>query len=162
MVVKMKVIFLDIDGVLNSYQYDRQRKEGDGNIDLTRLELLKEIIQSTDAKIVLSTSWRKHWEPDYLDCDFIGKELTTTFYNAKIEIFDKTPITGTHRADEISAWIESHMPLESFVILDDIVFGWGELNCRVVHTDFRIGRGLENIHVKKAIEILNTPLPATH
>ena len=34
----MKIIFLDIDGVLNSVRYDRQRTVNQGNIDETRLQ----------------------------------------------------------------------------------------------------------------------------
>jgi len=59
----MKVIFLDFDGVLNSVKYDRKR---DWNkltfIDESRLPLLKQIVDSTGAVIVLSTTWRNHWE----------------------------------------------------------------------------------------------------
>ena len=61
----IKVIFLDIDGVLNSLAYDRGRKENDGNIDETRLPLIKQIVDETQAKIVLSSSWRTHWNKDF-------------------------------------------------------------------------------------------------
>lgn len=52
----MKVIFLDIDGVLNSFIYDLERKEGETAIDHTRLPLLKRIVDETGAIIVLSSS----------------------------------------------------------------------------------------------------------
>ena len=58
----MKIIFLDIDGVLNSAKYDKKRTADDGNIDTTRLPLLKHIVDSTKAKIVLTSTWRKFWE----------------------------------------------------------------------------------------------------
>ena len=61
----MKVIFLDIDGVLNTYQtfidiyleYKKtkiRRLEIDGD----KVSLLSEIINLTGSKIVLSSSWR--------------------------------------------------------------------------------------------------------
>lgn len=57
----MKVIFLDIDGVLNSRTYDRKRNWNEQtDIDETRLPLIKEIVDATDAKIVLSSTWRQH------------------------------------------------------------------------------------------------------
>lgn len=57
----MRVIFLDFDGVLNSAVYDRTRDlTKNTSIDETRLPLLKQIVDRTNAKIVLSTSWRKH------------------------------------------------------------------------------------------------------
>lgn len=46
----MKVIFLDIDGVLNS--------KGTSTLDDTYISRLKEIVKATDAKIVLSSSWK--------------------------------------------------------------------------------------------------------
>ena len=61
----MKVIFLDIDGVLNSVNTFKKRYEEHQKInkwtleiDLKMLENLKEIVEKTDAKIVLSSSWR--------------------------------------------------------------------------------------------------------
>ena len=51
----MKVIFLDIDGVLNSSAYDRKRDwDKLTNIDESRLPLVKRIVDETGAKIVLS------------------------------------------------------------------------------------------------------------
>ena len=59
----MKVIFLDIDGVLNSRRYDAKRdKNGNTNIDETRLPLVKRIVDATGARIVLSSSWRNDWD----------------------------------------------------------------------------------------------------
>ena len=150
----MKVIFLDIDGVLNSVAYNRMRSMEDGFIDKTRLPILKEIVDATGALVVLSSTWKRHWEKEYLDCDFIGRQLIETFFLGDIEIYDKTPNKST-RADEIRAWLSEHDDVESFVILDDIFFGWGELAYNLVRTDERIGRGLENVHKIKAIEILN-------
>ena len=54
----LKILFLDIDGVLNSARYDALRLPDQGNIDETRLPLLQRIIGETQAKIVLSSSWR--------------------------------------------------------------------------------------------------------
>ena len=59
----MKIIFLDIDGVLNSRIYDRKRNRDElTDIDETRLPLVKELVAATGAKIVLSSSWRVHWD----------------------------------------------------------------------------------------------------
>lgn len=46
----MKVIFLDIDGVLNSCVFDRQRTEKDGNIDKTRLVFIKKLLTNQGQK----------------------------------------------------------------------------------------------------------------
>jgi len=54
----VKIIFLDIDGVLNSEMYDKSRleKRPDNRIDLSRVKLLADIVNVTDAKIVLSST----------------------------------------------------------------------------------------------------------
>lgn len=58
----MKIIFLDFDGVLNSASYCRLHREPGVLLDPTRMALLRRIIETTGAEIVLSTSWKEHWE----------------------------------------------------------------------------------------------------
>ena len=152
----MKIIFLDIDGVLNSVRYDRIRTINQGNIDETRLPMLKKIVDKTDALIVLSSSWRKHWEKDLGRCDGIGKELTSTFAKHELFIYDKTACTvNNDRAEEIRMWLADHDNVKEFVILDDIAFGWGsDLQCHLIKTDARMGFGLEEKHIQMAIQHL--------
>ncbi|MBQ9429351.1 MAG: hypothetical protein IJU41_07410 [Clostridia bacterium] len=151
----MKVIFLDIDGVLNSKVYDRQRGEADGNIDKTRLPLLKRLADETGADIVLSSSWRRRWEKDPAACDPAGRELCATFAEAGLAILDKTPcLEKRSRADEVRAWLSAHPGVQSFVIFDDDIFGWGDLSDRLIATNAYIGRGLEERHVERALELL--------
>lgn len=150
----MKVIFLDIDGVLNSRQYDADRETAEGNIDVSRLLLLKQLVDQAGAKIVLTSSWRRHWDPAG-DCpDEIGKELEAAFGRFGINLYDKTPELDNDRAKEISKWLAMNRDVDAFVIIDDIKFGWYELASFVVNTDYRIGRGLEQRHIEKAIKIL--------
>ena len=153
----MNVIFLDIDGVLNSWKYDHLYKTAsDGNIDETRLPLLKRLVESSDAKIVLSSSWRKHWSRDRSRCDSIGIALEETFSKHQLSIFDKTPtLPSNDRAEEIKLWLDQNKAFSNFVIIDDIRFGWSGLEEHVVNTNDRIGRGLEETHVLKALRILN-------
>ena len=152
----IKVIFLDIDGVLNSSVYDRMCKGNEGNIDQTRLPLIKKIVDETNAKIVLSSSWRSHWSKDASRCDSVGKELDILFASCQLEIFDKTPeVPENDRAEEIRTWLNQNQTAERFVILDDIRFGWGDLQENLVSTNYRIGRGLEERHVRESIRLLN-------
>ncbi len=159
----MKVVFLDIDGVLNSRIYDLERTaENDQNIDESRLPLLARIIEETGAVIVLSSTWRVDWEPNPEDCNFIGKELHDIFGRHGIQFYDKTGEnkeqidSNRKRVKEIREWLEAHAgEVERFVILDDIFGGWGDLEEHLVHTDYFKKRGLEEEHVEKAIAILN-------
>lgn len=154
----MRVVFLDIDGVLNSNAYDRVRGLYDGVMDESRLPLLKRLLDEGQAQVVLTSSWRRHFDPEGITTDYTGRMLEEQFYKFDIELYDKTPELG-ERAKEIEAWLAgTEEEIESFVILDDIFFGWGDLAPRLVRTDPRIGRGLEEHHVKEALELLNTPL----
>lgn len=147
----MKVIFLDIDGVLNSWRYDQARTAEQGNIDETRLPLLHQIVSATGAIIVLTSSWRKHWERDFDKSDAIGQALDQLFRAHGLAIYDKTIVLDSNnRTEEVRDWLDRH-EVEAFVIIDDISFGWEELQPHLVKTNHRIGRGLNQTHVAQAI-----------
>ena len=158
----MKIIFLDIDGVLNSEMYEASRKDdcGDGYIDLSRVKLLADIVNATGAKIVLTSSLRLEWEKASERCGSDGKYINQCFDRYGLSIMDKTPYFSlfTERRKEILSWISNHRSeVESFVILDDKNYGWGELSGRVVFTA-PLSYGLEEEHVQKALELLSTQI----
>lgn len=156
----MKILFLDIDGVLNSREYDRRRDWNEqSNIDKTRLPLLKRIIESTGAKIVLISSWRSHWNSDGALCDEAGRYMNDLFAEYGLFIFDKTPDLGrgAGRKDEVAAWLSAHAgEVENFAILDDCAFGWEELSDSYIHTNPHFGMGLEEEHVVETVKLLNS------
>ncbi len=151
----MRIIFLDIDGVLNSRRYDAERSAEQGNIDETRLALLKRLVDATEAKLVLISSWRKHWDRDTALCDEIGLELNELFARYGLTIMDKTPaLMDYDRPWEVRRWLSEHGDqVESYVIFDDIPWGWGELEERHVRTDYNVGRGLGERHVNQALAL---------
>ena len=80
----MKVIFLDIDGVLNSsIDFFELRKfghpvneiKGSKVINRGHLALLQQIIEDTDAKIVLSSTWRMHYTLDDMHEMFAARDF---------------------------------------------------------------------------------------
>ncbi|MDE6189696.1 MAG: hypothetical protein K2G37_05375, partial [Clostridia bacterium] len=89
----MKIIFLDIDGVLNSRAYDRLRDWNIlSDIDETRLPLLKKLVDTTGAKIVLSSTWRAHWNEDPNLCDEDGMYINKTFAKYGLFVYSRTPL----------------------------------------------------------------------
>lgn len=154
----MKVIFLDIDGVLNSRIYDRQRDwTKQTEIDETRLPLVKKIVEETGAEIVLSSTWRQHWEREEKLCDGDGVYLNEVFGKFGLKIFDKTPDLGlfAERNEEINLWLKSAKEeIENFVIIDDYSYDWGKASAHFVKTRPKFGHGIEEEHVQKAIKIL--------
>ena len=125
----MKVIFLDIDGVLNTKEtYDKiYRSKGflgmyDIEIDKFRLEYLKKIIDNTDAKIVLSSSFRCFFTQEngkIVPTNLKSKKVYDLFSKYGIEIYDTTPIKSYSREEEIKAWLSNRDDIENFIIIDD-------------------------------------------
>lgn len=155
----IKVIFLDIDGVLNSRAYDRKRDwNGQTDIDETRLPLVKQIVEKSGAKIVLSSTWRQHWDRDPQKCDVDGEYIDRTFAKYGLRVYDKTPDLGicAARREEILRWLaDTAEKIAAYVIIDDDRFGWEELSDHVVKTDPVFHLGLERETAKRAIAILN-------
>ena len=149
----MKVIFLDVDGVLNDQDLIFEKfKTKEIEISKDKLLLLKKIITSNDdTKVVLSSSWRI----GLLRKD--GKIVADTTYHKEflellkeydIEIYDITP-SMMNRTEEIRYYLENNKDIESYIILDD-----EELNDdNQVKTDFFNG-GLTEDNVHLAIDIL--------
>ena len=176
----MKIIFLDIDGVLNSEKWYKERfdKKLYPNLegyplcefDPLTIEQLNLLTDKTNAKIVISSTWRMGRTID---------ELKKLFEEVGIkgEIIGITPhltFSDGHRVDrgnEIKRWIdlncirwwdkmlsqkEKDITLESYVILDDDHDMLLEQKDNFIKTSWR--DGLTALHTRKAIEILNTTL----
>lgn len=147
----MKVLFLDFDGVLNSYKYLKQSGGEDVSLDPVRLALLKGIIDQTGAFIVLTTSCREHWDKNDALCDETGHLINKIFGDYGLKIFDKTPYLGRFREQEIEAWLNNNN-VEGFVALDDAVLEAEFLAGHFVKTS--IYKGLEEEDAEKAISML--------
>lgn len=150
----MKIIFLDFDGVISTYE-ERWR------FDMKKLELLKEIVDKTDAKIVVSSSWKLGFTEvdDFIKC-FYNKPRNKDLKNVTIfdwfanSIYDITDNKGPWRGYEIQRWIDKHNEeIESYVILDDDSdFNDNQL-FNFVQTDGY--EGITSREVKLCIKILN-------
>lgn len=137
----MKIIFLDIDGVLNTTQnIIRQKENGINNIDeidSSALNNLKDIVLTSDTYIVITSSWRisennfqiwqlekerkstnKHW--DCLIKKFKEIGILDHIIGVTPELFDKDG-KELSKPFEIISWIESHWKynIEKIVVLDD-------------------------------------------
>ena len=160
----MKVIFLDIDGVLNcrtskSYCHDDECGLITG-IDSDKVKRLAKIVEATNAKMVLSSDWRVGWEKYYTTRKpSHAKYLDNHLYKkGKLTIKDKTPNThkgSWFRGSEILAYLVTHQDIENYVILDDTFFDDfvnKEIEEHLVLTNREVG--LTDGDVKNAIKIL--------
>lgn len=57
----MRVIFLDIDGVLTTYSY---HNPDTNNINPDKVQILSQIVKRTGAKIVLTSTWKMGYDKD--------------------------------------------------------------------------------------------------
>ena len=163
-----KIIFLDIDGVLNSDEYLEAlppvSTELD-DIDESKVQLLKEIVERTGAQIVLSSSWRKmtHNNDNIEIGNKVYKYLIDTLNKYDLSIISETPILNHCRPKEIIAWIDENIGYDRimFVSLDDDYSEerykeYGIEECLIKTSFYGKNGGLQREHVEQAVSILNS------
>lgn len=163
----MNVLFLDIDGVLNSARWMLKQPKTTNfirELDRKAVALLAEIIARTNAKIVVSSSWRVMYAMSVLRDIFIESG-----FPAPCPIIGATP-TWCHTPDgvervrghEIQSWLNSSAEdatverVEEFAILDDDS-DMAHLLPKLVQTDFE--NGLERDHVERLVAMLSPASP---
>ncbi|HEX2600072.1 MAG TPA: HAD domain-containing protein [Terriglobales bacterium] len=140
----MKVLFLDIDGVLNSEAWYRARPDGiwteEREIDPEALWILRAIVEMTDCSIVISSSWR------------IGRHLDD-FYRILpgLPVIGMTPVSRTNetRGAEVREWLKGN-PVDRYAILDDNSDFYDDQP--LVRTEWKIG--LRPRHAERVVQML--------
>lgn len=135
---KVKVLFLDIDGVLNSDAWFDLLNRSDPDhapdhvfrLDPICVARVQVILTRTRAQVVLSSSWKK----------LPNNQAQRSIWRAggRFRIMDKTPRLGYPRGNEIHAWLSCHPDVTRFVILDDHD-DMSPYMRRLVQTDPRVG-----------------------
>ena len=133
----MKVIFLDIDGVLNNANTKDRTPDKFIGIEDIFVKRLVDIVRSTKAKVVLSSSWRmmKEDEPDYI-------YMIDKLKSKGIELYDYTTKKGWNRAEQIKNWLSDKPEVDNFIILDDefeLEFAESGYTDNLVKTEYAIG-----------------------
>lgn len=141
----MKVLFLDIDGVLNRSGTQEKLNTIFGpftGIDWRLLDKFKIWCSNRpDLSIVLSSSWRLDERYDHAFTNHL-KELG-------INWIDTTPNLG-HRGKEIATWLDEH-DVTAYAILDDMS-DMHPVGAHLVQTSE--SRGLEDKHLKRLDKLL--------
>jgi hypothetical protein len=157
----MKVIFLDIDGVLNSnYWNDSHQPEiSDGRyIDETRVKLLENIVKKTGAVLVLHSGWRFCFDDKLNPICKESENLSDLLQKYRLTIYDKTPDLTTDeirktkkfslvKAQEILLWKQQHKNIESYIVLDDLELHNEIIRSMQVMTDPRIGLSEKEVNI---------------
>lgn len=160
---KIKIVFLDIDGVLNG-GYQKKMTNNYYNLDKEKIKLLNKIIKDSSepgiqTKIVLSSTWRLDYTEH--EIDFHGHAIDMFFEAVGIipVCLGRTRYLSTDRGKEILSWlVHYHLmgkdKIENICILDDDD-DMLELEPWLVNTSHRLGLTEEN--VVEAIEMLKKP-----
>jgi hypothetical protein len=150
----MKVIFCDVDGVLNNAWTDARSPGGYTGVSEELIRNLKKIVDETGARIVLSSDWRliKDDPRQGKDYRYLARKL---LFVGHLKIADHTDdISWSRRGEEIRKYLDDHPEITEYVILDDNFFSdFGKHKNHFVHTDKN--EGLTGRDVEKAIRILN-------
>ena len=122
----MKVLFLDIDGVLNSSNWYKNRphkflkdnpEESDWECELDPAAILvfKKLVHDVpDLQIVISSTWRLNYE-----LSEFKRRFSQMLSIEPSRVIDKTPRLNTIRGLEIQDWLSRNPQVTKFAIIDD-------------------------------------------
>eukprot|EP00397_Hematodinium_sp_SG-2012_P028081 GEMP01029545.1.p1 GENE.GEMP01029545.1~~GEMP01029545.1.p1 ORF type:complete len:242 (+),score=40.46 GEMP01029545.1:70-726(+) len=140
----MSIVFLDVDGVLNStYGFNR-------SINRDKSELVAQLLDRSGASIVVSSSWRSppHRRRTLLRvleehgismCKCVGQTPEIDFMN---------------RSNEISMWLDEHPSVTRYCVLDDYDFDWSDrVAPHVVEIDET--KGVTQADIERALTVLS-------
>ena len=143
----MKVLFLDIDGVLNSAAVLEARGRHDA-IDRGMVEQINRVTTETGCSIVISSSWRWLWK--------LGELKAILRQHGLIDVvIDVTPKDkqDRRRDNEIQTWLAAHPEVTSFAVVDDDTADLTGVQDRLVGTSFMTG--ILPHHANRLIELLS-------
>ena len=155
----MKVIFLDIDGVLNYTQwYVDDRNPGnlngeEGDLDPLCVNRIINICNKTGAKVVISSDWRISWYGTQLRLGRMGLDENYILDKTPERIWINIPGFDHSRGAEIDDWLSSHPECDNYVIIDDRTDFKDNQMGNFIHINPKIGLTDENMN--QAIAILN-------
>jgi hypothetical protein len=143
----MKVLFLDVDGVLNNF---KERNFGE-QFSPSACENLNSLLKDEpDLKIVISSSWRN--KPGGLS--YVKKIFHKNAIDAT-KIIDKTGNENGLRGYQIQCWLDNNPGVTNLVIIDDNS-DMCVLITKLVKTNMFVG--LTSADCKKALDILKKPV----
>ena len=163
-----RVIFLDVDGVLNSHDYVANRRDyveegGRIGIDPQAVTRLNRLVYETSAEVVISSTWRMNHTRAEMAALLEAKGFVGVVRGMTPEHVERTKgalYTADRRGNEIHAWLHAApqygIDVEAFVILDDDS-DMAHLADRHIKTSF--DHGLTEADVERAIVLMRTPPP---
>ncbi len=148
------VIFLDFDGVMNTERFQRQlAAEGRAGadewgplFDPQASAALRRIVEATDARIVISSSWRFNFRVGSLRMMWEVRCMP-----GEIDGVLPCDIACISRGEEIDQWLAAHGPAP-YVIIDDLDDFTAGQHVRLVEVN--PSTGLTPADAQKALSLL--------
>jgi hypothetical protein len=159
----MKLIFLDIDGVLNRHDWNPLAMSN--TIDRERMERLNRIIIETDALIVITSAWRYHYYRG--EMSFVGLDWLLRTHGLAAGTEERPRVLGITRQDtmiegkpkenergqQIADFLNALMFRGPYVVIDDMELGIPEAGHPFVKIDDAVG--ITDADADLAIGLLN-------
>ena len=164
-----KILFLDIDGVLNSADWYAGQRNGLGDLahfDPTLVRRVDEIAGRTGAAVVVSSAWRLSHPLDELRALLRRAGLVSAPIIGETPEIEGGILDGLVRAVEILHWLEDHpeearaqggATVRRFAILDDLA-DFGPLAPWHVRTSLDVG--VTRADVERTVALLRNGAPA--
>lgn len=138
----MKIIFLDIDGVLCTSR-SHLSKHGKGIMDewddVGALAIYRACKFGENVKIVVSSTWRKFCLNPYDNSDILGVRLAQFNLTQFLHTDWRTKELDSIRGKEIAKWMEDHPEATDYIILDDDSDFLPYQYKKLIRTDFENG-----------------------
>ena len=157
----MKLIFLDVDGVLNRVQTKTQAPSGCTGIESELVKNLAKIVNETNALIILTSDWKVEWEAVSVCCSEDAKYLNEMLAKEGLQIVGKTyddhvvdPFLQD-RGKGIRRYLDALENAEGYVVLDDHIFADFDEEIRKHLIKTNCFEGLSEEKAEQAIEIIN-------
>ena len=167
----MKVLFLDIDGVLNAHEWDEEVLCGQIHCD--KVDRLNRVLRATGAKVVLSSAWRYILHRG--ECNLIGLEWLFRSHGilagrlvgvTRPDTMERPVYSGdpgtlpqvNERGHQILEWIHLApgmvgVPVKQYAVVDDLDLGITDARHPCVITDGKTG--LTDADADRLIQLLN-------
>jgi hypothetical protein len=114
-----RIIFLDIDGVLNGHEWCRKHPVPCLRINPKPAEFLNQLLELSKAKVVISSAWSSWIVRGFMTTDGFRRLLLTHGIDANVvDYLDVTP-EPADRAAKIQNWIEKKKP-DKYLVIDDL------------------------------------------
>ena len=161
-----KLLFLDIDGVLNSWHYfknnktliDKSESKKDFKInkwthlDPDAIKRLNRLVDLSGVEVIISSTWRLLFSLEEINKMLAFRGATFQASNRTPEGYYRGMSSRTCRGDEIKEFIDNFSePVDAFVILDDDNDMDG-VSSQLVQTS--MNNGIQDYHIDLCLDKL--------